>query len=121
MLQHGTASAIKHFAPKYPALKWSMVNEWKKEIIKTTKLYLLENNGQIISIDELEKKKRGRPATLSEDLSKDLRLYIRSIREGGGAVNTAIMIAAGTRISTASTTFVIRMQWWSHFFEEKLG
>ena len=83
-VQHGTASAIKHFAPKYPALKWSTVNDWKKEIVRTTKLHMLENNGEVISIDELEKKKRGRPATLSEELSKDLRLYIRSIREGGG-------------------------------------
>ena len=33
-VQYGTASAIKHFAPKYPALKWSTVNDWKKEIVK---------------------------------------------------------------------------------------
>jgi len=46
----------------------------------------------------LEKRKRGRPATLSEELSNDLCLYIRSIRESGGIFNTAIVIAAGTGI-----------------------
>jgi len=98
VIMFGTVSAIKHFVPKCPALKWNTVNGWKKEIVKTTKLHLLENNGEIISIDELEKKKRGRPATLSEELRKDLRLYIWSIREGGGVVNATIVIAAGTRI-----------------------
>ena len=35
---------------------------------------------------------------LSDKLSKDLRLYIRTIREAGGVVNTSIVIAAGTGI-----------------------
>ena len=40
--------------------------------------------------------KRGRPALLSDELSKDLWLYIESIRTSGGVVNTAILIAAAT-------------------------
>ena len=35
---------------------------------------------------------------LSDKLSKDLRLYIWTIREAGGVVNTSIVIAAGTGI-----------------------
>ena len=40
-------------------------------------------------------KNRGRPPTLPEDITKDLMEYIRAIRESGGVVNTAIVIAAG--------------------------
>ena len=29
-VQHGTATAIKHFATKHPELKWSTINDWKR-------------------------------------------------------------------------------------------
>ena len=35
---------------------------------------------------------------LSDKLSKDLHLYIQTIREAGGVVDTSIVIAAGTGI-----------------------
>ena len=47
-------------------------------------------------VEELEGKKRGRPSTLSEELSRELMSYIRAIRESGGIINTAIVIAAAT-------------------------
>ena len=47
-------------------------------------------------VEELEGKKRGRPSTLSEELSRELMSYIRAIREAGGIINTAIVIAAAT-------------------------
>ena len=34
--------------------------------------------------------------TLSEELSRELMSYIRAIREAGGIINTAIVIAAAT-------------------------
>ena len=44
----------------------------------------------------LEGKKTGRPSALSDELTKELKLYIEVIREGGGVINTAIVIAAAT-------------------------
>ena len=45
---------------------------------------------------ELVGKKRGRPSTLPEDITRELTEYIWTIRDNGGIVNTAIVIAAGT-------------------------
>ena len=44
---------------------------------------------------ELVGKKRGRPSTLPEVITRGLTEYIRTIRDNGGIVNTAIVIAAG--------------------------
>lgn len=48
-----------------------------------------------VNIVELTSKKRGTPSTLPEDITRDLIEYIRTIRNNGGIVNTAIVIAAG--------------------------
>ena len=52
--------------------------------------------GQVEPITELESKKRGRPVLLSDEVSKDLWLYVEAIKPSGGVVNTAILIAAAT-------------------------
>ena len=52
--------------------------------------------GQVEPLTELESKKRGRPALLSDEVSKDLRLYVEAIRTSGKVVNTAILTAAAT-------------------------
>ena len=51
---------------------------------------------QTVDVVELVGKKRGRPSTLLEDIISELMEYIRAIRDNGGIVNTAIVIAAGT-------------------------
>ena len=63
-------------------LKCRTVNDLKKTIIRTTELHR-QKTKEIISFDELEKKKSGRPAMLSDELSKDLRLYIQCINWRG--------------------------------------
>ena len=78
---HGTSSAIPHFKSKHPGLKWSTVNDWKKAVIMKIKRNY--NTGQVESIIELEGKRQGRPAMLSNELSKDLWLYIEVIRTSG--------------------------------------
>ena len=76
-------------------LKWTTVNDWKEAIIK--KIKKDRSKGMKCEpVEELEGKKRGRPSTLSEELSRELMSYIRAIREAGGIINTAIVIAAAT-------------------------
>ena len=38
---------------------------------------------------------RGRPSMLPEDITSHLVKYIHAIRDAGGIINTAIVIAAG--------------------------
>ena len=54
------------------------------------------HEGKHETVIELESKKRGRPSRLSDEVTKDLMAYVRAIREAGGNVNTAIVVAAAT-------------------------
>ena len=49
-------------------------------------------------IVELEEKKRDRPTLLSDSVTADIKCYIRALRDAGGVVNTAIVLAAATGI-----------------------
>ena len=88
-------AALRHYNKDFPNLKWTTVNDWKEAIIK--KIKKDRSKGMKCEpVEELEGKKRGRPSTLSEELSRELMSYIRAIREAGGIINTAIVIAAAT-------------------------
>ena len=91
---HGTSAAIRHFQSEFPNLKWTTVNDWKTAMTK--KMKQAHGSGEFEPITRLEGKKTGRSSTLSDDLTKELKQYIEAIREGGGVINTAIVIAAAT-------------------------
>ena len=91
---HGTSAALRHFKKEFPELKWSTANDWKNAVINQKKIGASREK-EPAEVTELESKNRGRPSTLPEDITKDLIEYVRAIRESGGVVNTAIVIAAG--------------------------
>ena len=55
-------------------------------------------DGQLKKIVVLEEKKRGRPSLLPDSVTADIKCYIRALRDAGGVVNTAIVLAAATGI-----------------------
>ena len=93
---HGTSAAIRHFKARFPDLKWTTVNDWKEAMIKATKK--AARGGQLEKIVLLEEKKRGRPSLLPDLVTGDIKCYIRALRDAGGVVNTAIVLAAATGI-----------------------
>ena len=95
-VMHGTTAAIRHFKDRFPQLKWTTVNDWKKAMVVATKK--AANSGKPVQIDTLEEKKRGRPSILSEDVTSDVKRYITSLRDAGGVMNTRIVLAAATGI-----------------------
>ena len=62
----------------------------------TVKMKQAGNSIKFKPITELEGKKQEGHLLLSDELTKELRLYIEAIRQGGGVINTAIVIAAAT-------------------------
>ena len=56
-------------------------------------------DGQLEKIVVLEEKKIGRPSLLPDSVTADIKCYIRALRDAGGLVNTAIVLAAATGIS----------------------
>ena len=61
---------------------------WKNTICDWKNLYLRE----------LDRKRRGRPLLLGEQLDKQVQAYITQLRSAGGVVNTPIVIAMGIGI-----------------------
>ena len=91
---HGISTALNHFKKEFPELKWSTANDWKNAVIKQKKINASRGQ-EPAQVTELVGKNRGRSSTFPEDITKHLMEYTRVIRESGGAVNTAIVIASG--------------------------
>lgn len=97
-VMHGTAATIRHFKDRFPQLKWTTVNNWKKATCMVVATKKAAKSGKPVQIDTLEEKKGGRPSILSEDVTSDIKRYITSLCDAGGVVNTRIALAAATGI-----------------------
>ena len=73
-ITHGTTAAIRYIQTEFPHFKWMTVNGWKT--VMTTKMKQTYSNRKFEPITVLEGKKTGRPSTLSDELTKELKLYI---------------------------------------------
>ena len=93
---HGTTATVRHFKDGFPQLKWTTINDWKKAMVVATKQ--AAKSGNPVQINKFEEKKRGRPSILFEDVTRDIKRYITTMRDAGGVVNTRIVIAAATGI-----------------------
>ena len=96
-VQHGISAPLRHFKTEFPDLKWSTVHDWKQVILKEMKRCDVSQKSYR-PIVELHGKRRGRPSTLSDELTEELKAYILAVRDAGGVVNTAIVMAAGTGV-----------------------
>ena len=89
--EHGTTSAIRFFAEKYPKLSLKELTvRCLKEIYQAK---LREQPGAIPSADIFIQKKTGRPLMIGKELDKQVQDYITYMRLTGTAVNTAVVIA----------------------------
>ena len=95
--ENGTTNAIRIFSRELPNLKESTVRRWKK--VYLCELATKKRAGdEKISVDRLPVAVKGRPLLLGKDLDHQVQAYIASLREAGGVVNMAIVIAAATGI-----------------------
>ena len=100
----GVSRTIKHFSKEFQdrPLKESTVRTWMNQYKK--ELALLRGAGDMSELGEVTKlpaKKRGRPLLLGENLDKQVQDYIKTYRESGAVVNTAIVMATGIGIVSA--------------------
>ena len=96
----GVSRTIKHFSREFQdrPLKESTVRTWRNQYKR--ELTLLRGVGGMSELGEVTKlpaKKRGRPLLLGENLDKQVQDYIKTYRESGAAVNTAIVMATRIR------------------------
>ena len=90
-------------------LKESTVHTRKKKYL--AEVGLKKRAGEVdINVTSLTVKKRGRPLMLGEKLDKDVKHYLKAVREGGGVITTAITMASATAIVEEIEIFSVNME-----------
>ena len=91
--EHGVVATIRYFSKIFPdrSLKESSVRTWKKKYLQ--EIARRRREGEHLLVKELPEKKTGRPLMLGEELDKQVRAYLVSLRENGAVINTAIAMA----------------------------
>ena len=94
---HGAAAAAKHFSKLWGSkICDSTVKSIKKAYLQEMRKRPRSDDGEEIAA--LPTKKRGRKLLLGEDLDMKVQIYLRKVREGGGAVSARIALAAARGI-----------------------
>ena len=104
--ENGVASTLRRYVSQYPGLKESTVRTWKTVYSQELKKRVrsgTEMCATVTSVQELPSKKRGRPYLLGEELDKRVRSYLIALRERGGVVNTAIVLACALLTTMTAT------------------
>ena len=96
--QHGAAAAAQHISKELGLkVSESTVKSIKKAYLKELRKRPRTDDGGE-SISALPVKKRGRKLLLGDDLDQKVQIYLRKVREGGGAVSARTVIAAARGI-----------------------
>ena len=102
----GIAQALRFYRKKYPDL---MVSEPTARRAKNQYLHELKKRPRSSDSDdfrELPTKKRGRPLLLGEEVDRQVRTYLNTMRGRGCAVNTAVAIGVGLGIARKHGSFI---------------
>ena len=96
--EHGVTALIRYFAKKYPklSLKETTVRRLKnlyQSSLKSKKSGT--GHEELKQIQELPRKKTGRPLLIGEELDGQVQEYVRHARKRGLAINTSVVIATG--------------------------
>ena len=95
--QHGAAAAARHYSRKLEkTISESTVKSMKKVYVEELQKRPRTDDGE--EIVALPAKKCGRKVLLGQDLDDTVQIYLRKVREGGGAVSARIAMAAARGI-----------------------
>lgn len=89
--EHGVMATIRHYTKRFSDLKEHSVRTWRNAYTREIRKGARE--GGDLTIKDLPEKKKGRPYLLGEELDKQVRAYVKSLRSHGAVVNTAIALS----------------------------
>ena len=92
--EHGVAKAVRYYEKK--------LERKVPESRATLKRKLDDGTGGEVHVDLIPKKPHGRPILLPSELDSRVQVYVRSLRQAGGIINTQVVVAAGKDIVEAN-------------------
>ena len=128
--EYGVASTVRHFKQKFSdrEVKESSVRTWKNKYLN--EFGKRKRAGEeLMDINELSDKKRGRRLMLGEELDKQVQSYILELRSNGAVINSLITIAVAQGIVTnydsnllsANGGHIILTKFWAKYLLRRLG
>ena len=116
--EHGTTNTIRYFTKKYPdlpELKETTVrrlkNLYKSNLLQPVQQKEPETDNSdeeedakvviLNEVEELPRKKTGRPLLIGEELDAQVQQYVKASRKRGLPINTSVVVAAGLGVVTA--------------------
>ena len=96
--EHGVTSALHYFSKKFPDLPFKKISVRRlKDLYRENLKRPRSDNSD--DVQELTTgQKIGRPLRLGDNLDRQVREYVKYLRERGCVVNTAVVIAAAEGI-----------------------
>ena len=91
--EHGVTKTIKHFQKKGVEVKASSVRDWRRAYEKELKGMIAEAKpGEIVTVQSLSGKKRGRPPLIGALLDGELQARILSMRSHQAVINCHVVL-----------------------------
>ena len=122
--------SFKVFIKNHPdlALTEPTVRRAKNRYIEELKKRPRNSSFEFSELQELPTRKRGKSLLIGEELDRQVRIYLNVVRERGGVVNTAIIIAVGTDIVMKDRKFmayggedVVLSKDWAKYVLHRMG
>ena len=90
--EHGINNTMRYYKKNFPdlPLKETSVRRFKDSYRESVKKRIRDTQDEL---EELPTKKMGRPLLLGEEIDRQVKEYLKYLREQGSAVNTVIAIA----------------------------
>lgn len=99
--EFGVTNTMRYYLktfPDLPPLKETSVRRFKNEYERAIKEQLKSGESSGSSVKALSTKPMGRPLLIGEEADRQVRDYVRFLRDSGSAVDTSVVIATGESV-----------------------
>ena len=127
--EHGIAATIHYFSKRFPgrSVKESSVLTWKIKYLH--EIAVKKRAGKDVTVKVLADKKIGRPLLLGYELEKQVQTYLKSLRENGAVINTAIAMACADGIVKSYDSnllecnggYIVLTNGWAIYLMKRMG
>ena len=119
--EHGVAAALRYFEKKYPhlALKETSVRRLRNLYQEKLKMQTIEGEATTSEVQEIPRKKSGRPLLLPDKLDVKVQECIKELRRNGACVGTSVVVATDLLVSNGG--YIDLTDNWAKSLQTRMG